>query len=250
MSPSLSHDPLTYPGHPYSTHTILINSLYLLGRSDQKKRFSFDLNSVSSRHDQNLSCLTWAYHFSKFRHEILQNPGAGLPTAWCLDHVGWNCDENSGSHSDVWRTTGACSLSWIISSDFVRLLCDVWPVGTASSSESQLVHRLQFFQSWKQIERIRYDDSTVVWTVPEACETMTVALRNQKQFCDERVQNDNARIAHITSSICRIIHCSVLRRVDSSSLVFNLSSHRHSYIVLVFNSRFIDSRNKVPNDGD
>jgi hypothetical protein len=31
------------------------------------------------------------------------------------------------------------------------------------------------------------------------------------------------------------------RRVDSSSLVFSLSSDRHSYIGLVFNSRFIDS---------
>jgi len=30
------------------------------------------------------------------------------------------------------------------------------------------------------------------------------------------------------------------RRVDSSPLVFRLSSHRHSYIVLVFSSRFID----------
>ncbi len=31
------------------------------------------------------------------------------------------------------------------------------------------------------------------------------------------------------------------RRVDSSALVFSLSSHRHSYIGLVFSSRFIDS---------
>jgi hypothetical protein len=31
------------------------------------------------------------------------------------------------------------------------------------------------------------------------------------------------------------------RRVDSSDLVFSLSSHRHSYIDLIFNSRFIDS---------
>jgi hypothetical protein len=31
------------------------------------------------------------------------------------------------------------------------------------------------------------------------------------------------------------------RRVDSSSLVFSLSSHRHSNIGLVYNSRFIDS---------
>jgi hypothetical protein len=30
------------------------------------------------------------------------------------------------------------------------------------------------------------------------------------------------------------------RRVDSSALVFSLSSHRHSYIGLVCNSRFID----------
>jgi hypothetical protein len=30
------------------------------------------------------------------------------------------------------------------------------------------------------------------------------------------------------------------RRVDSSTLVFSLSSHRHSYIGLVCNSRFID----------
>jgi hypothetical protein len=32
-----------------------------------------------------------------------------------------------------------------------------------------------------------------------------------------------------------------VRRVDSSTLVFSLSSHRHSFIVLVFSSRFIDS---------
>ena len=31
------------------------------------------------------------------------------------------------------------------------------------------------------------------------------------------------------------------RRVDSSPLVFSLSSYRHSYIVLVFDSHFIDS---------
>ncbi len=31
-----------------------------------------------------------------------------------------------------------------------------------------------------------------------------------------------------------------VRSVDSSSLVFSLSSHRHSYIGLVFSSRFID----------
>ncbi len=31
------------------------------------------------------------------------------------------------------------------------------------------------------------------------------------------------------------------RRVDSSDLVFSLSSHQHSYIGLVFRSRFIDS---------
>jgi hypothetical protein len=30
------------------------------------------------------------------------------------------------------------------------------------------------------------------------------------------------------------------RRVDSSDLVFSLSSHRHSYIGLVFSSHFID----------
>ncbi len=30
------------------------------------------------------------------------------------------------------------------------------------------------------------------------------------------------------------------RRVDSSALVFSLSSYRHSYIGLVFTSRFID----------
>jgi hypothetical protein len=32
-----------------------------------------------------------------------------------------------------------------------------------------------------------------------------------------------------------------VRRVDSSFLVFSLSSHRHSYISLLFSSRFIDS---------
>ncbi len=32
-----------------------------------------------------------------------------------------------------------------------------------------------------------------------------------------------------------------VRSVDSSALVFSLSSHRHSYIGLVFSSRFIDS---------
>jgi hypothetical protein len=31
------------------------------------------------------------------------------------------------------------------------------------------------------------------------------------------------------------------RRVDFSALVFSLSSHRHSYIGLVFSSRFLDS---------
>jgi hypothetical protein len=30
-------------------------------------------------------------------------------------------------------------------------------------------------------------------------------------------------------------------RVDSSTLVFSLSSHRHSYIGLIFTFRFIDS---------
>jgi hypothetical protein len=30
------------------------------------------------------------------------------------------------------------------------------------------------------------------------------------------------------------------RRIDSSALVFSLSSHRHSYIGLLFSSRFID----------
>ena len=32
-----------------------------------------------------------------------------------------------------------------------------------------------------------------------------------------------------------------VRRVDPSTLGFSLSSHRHSYIRLLFNSRFIDS---------
>jgi hypothetical protein len=39
MAPSPSHGPLPCPGHPYSTHTILINSLYLLGRSDLLQSF-------------------------------------------------------------------------------------------------------------------------------------------------------------------------------------------------------------------
>ncbi len=89
MSPSPSHGPLPCPGHPYSTHTILINSFsfYLLGRSDQKRRFSFDLKcvalSVSSSHAQNLSCLTSADR---------------------------SCDGNSGNLIDVCRTTGVCCL--------------------------------------------------------------------------------------------------------------------------------------------
>ncbi len=32
------------------------------------------------------------------------------------------------------------------------------------------------------------------------------------------------------------------RRVDSSFLVFSLSSHRYSYVSLLFTSRFIDSQ--------
>ena len=84
MAPSPSHGPLPCPGHPYSTHTILINSfsLYLLGRSDQKRRFSLDLKcvalSVSSSHAQNLSCWTSAYHFSKCSGDIKSEfPGRG-----------------------------------------------------------------------------------------------------------------------------------------------------------------------------
>jgi hypothetical protein len=33
----------------------------------------------------------------------------------------------------------------------------------------------------------------------------------------------------------------IARRVDSSVLVFSLSSHRYSFISLLFSSRFIDS---------
>jgi hypothetical protein len=36
-----------------------------------------------------------------------------------------------------------------------------------------------------------------------------------------------------------------VRRVDSSSFVFSLSSDRHSFIGLVFNSRFIDSESEL-----
>ncbi len=55
-------------------------------------------------------------------------------------------------------------------------------------------------------------------------------------------------LANISSiNVISIFRCSsstrnpvYVRRVDSSSLVFSLSSHRHSYIGLVFNSHFID----------
>ena len=36
-------------------------------------------------------------------------------------------------------------------------------------------------------------------------------------------------------------HTVYVRSVDPSVLAFSLSSHRHSYIGLVFSSRFIDS---------
>jgi hypothetical protein len=36
-------------------------------------------------------------------------------------------------------------------------------------------------------------------------------------------------------------HAVYARRVDFSALVFSLSSHRHSYIGLIFSSRFLDS---------
>jgi hypothetical protein len=39
----------------------------------------------------------------------------------------------------------------------------------------------------------------------------------------------------------RATQCVYARSVDSSPLGFSLSSHRHSYIGLVFSSRFIDS---------
>jgi hypothetical protein len=55
-------------------------------------------------------------------------------------------------------------------------------------------------------------------------------------------------VANISSiNVVFIFRCSsstsypvYVRRVDSSPLVFSLSSHRHSYIGLVFSSRFID----------
>ena len=43
-------------------------------------------------------------------------------------------------------------------------------------------------------------------------------------------------VGHV-QNLCCFTHW----RVDSSALVFSLSSHRHSYIGLVFSSRFIDS---------
>ncbi len=46
---------------------------------------------------------------------------------------------------------------------------------------------------------------------------------------------ENYTYAHI-----HMIFPVYVRRVDSSALVFSLSSHRHSYIGLVFRSRFID----------
>ena len=49
----------------------------------------------------------------------------------------------------------------------------------------------------------------------------------------------------LTSSLSKCIFSSIFpvypRRVDFSSLVFSLSSHQHSYIGLVFSSRFLDS---------
>ncbi len=42
----------------------------------------------------------------------------------------------------------------------------------------------------------------------------------------------------LSSSLTHPVHA---RRVDLSDFVFSLSSHRHSYLGLVFSSRFLDS---------
>jgi hypothetical protein len=66
--------------------------------------------------------------------------------------------------------------------------------------------------------------------------------------CDERLIlfetiKRELKIKPIPECRCdeRLINPVYVRRVDSSALIFSLSSHRHSLIGLVFKSYFIDS---------
>jgi hypothetical protein len=45
----------------------------------------------------------------------------------------------------------------------------------------------------------------------------------------------------VSSLFCRGTQCMYVRYVDSSTLDFSLSSHRLSFISLLFSSRFLDS---------
>ncbi len=49
MPPRPSHGPFPWPGQPNSTHTILSHFAYSAGLSDQKLRFSFDLDAAVLR---------------------------------------------------------------------------------------------------------------------------------------------------------------------------------------------------------
>jgi hypothetical protein len=61
-----------------------------------------------------------------------------------------------------------------------------------------------------------------------------LAYRFINNFTFQKRKNSTIKELRLTLSV-------YARRVDSSALVFSLSSHRHSFIGLVFSSRFIDS---------
>jgi hypothetical protein len=63
--------------------------------------------------------------------------------------------------------------------------------------------------------------------------------KKKKKAVSLQIQSINnfVSIVRCSSSTSNPVYA---RRVDSSALVFSLSSHRHSYIGLVFSSHFID----------
>ena len=70
----------------------------------------------------------------------------------------------------------------------------------------------------------------------------------EASFVWDEISVSNVDVTVIPSQLVSIFKFSsspsnsvYVRRVDSSTLVFSLSSHRHSYIGLVFSSHFIDS---------
>ncbi len=99
---------------------------------------------------------------------------------------------------------------------------------TSGRLHSEFV-RLLFLQDHRETDRFFADSGVQV----AQSNSGLFHFQHPRQGCTLRI-NLNIDGPPITSRT----HA---RRVDSSALVFSLSSHRHSYIGLVFSSRFLDS---------